>query len=267
MSGIRRSYVDGPYGQIHLREAGDGGEPLLLLHQSPLSGDMFRAVMPLLAEAGFHAVAMDTPGFGLSDRPAEPVGIPGYAAAIPAVLDALGWDKAHVLGHHTGASIASAFAARYANRINRLILNGVAYLSDEERAYFATFDFAPLEFQSDGSHLQAAWDQRVNASHGWSNIRAMHRYVVEMLANPDDYHWGFTAAFAHDKATDLKAITSPTLIFTNSGDDLFEASKRAHALRPDFDFAALDGGTHDIIDVSQRLGFGWWLGGCRVKAR
>jgi pimeloyl-ACP methyl ester carboxylesterase len=248
MSGIRRSYVDGPYGQIHLRFAGLGGEPLLLLHQSPLSGDMFRAVMPLLADAGFHAVAMDTPGFGLSDRPAKPVGIPGYAVAIPAVLDALGWSKAHILGHHTGASIAAAFGARHVDRINRLILNGVALLSDEERAYFSTFRFAPLEFQADGSHLNAAWDQRVKASHGWSNLRAMHRYVVEMLANPDDYHWGFTAAFAHEKATDLKAITSPTLIFTNTGDDLFEASKRAHALRPDFDFAALDGGTHDIID-------------------
>lgn len=245
---IRRAYVDGPYGQIHVREIGTGGMPLLLLHQSPLSGAMFTAVLPQLADSGFHAVAMDTPGFGQSDRPAEPVGIPGYASAIPAVLDALGWDRAHVVGHHTGASIACAFAARTPDRIGRLILNGVAWLSDEERAYFATFRFAPLAIEASGAHLQAAWDQRIKASAGWNDVRAMHRYVVEMLANPDDYHWGFTAAFAYDKAPDLQAISSPTMILTNTGDDLFEASKRAHALRPDFAFAALEGGTHDIID-------------------
>ncbi len=248
MKYISNAYVDGPYGQIHLRQSGKGGRPLLLLHQSPLSGAMFNAVLPLLADRGFHAVAMDTPGFGQSDRPEEPVGIPGYAAAIPSVLDALGWVKAHVVGHHTGASIGCALGARHADRIEKLILNGVALLSDEERAYFATFRFAPVELEASGAHLQAAWDQRVRASKGWSHLRAMHRYVVEMLANPDDYHWGFTAAFAYDKATDLKAITVPTLILTNTGDDLFEASQRAHALRPDFAFAALDGGTHDIID-------------------
>jgi pimeloyl-ACP methyl ester carboxylesterase len=69
-----------------------------------------------------------------------------------------------------------------------------------------------------------------------------------MLANPVNYGRGFRAAFAHDLAADLAAITAPTLILTNSGDDLYAASQRAHVLRPDFAFAALDGGTHDIVD-------------------
>lgn len=244
---LRRVYVDGPHGQLHLRIAGDGA-PLLLLHQSPLSGDQFSAALPLLAEAGFCAVAMDTPGFGQSDRPTEPVGISGYADAIPAVLAAMGWSKTHVLGHHTGASIAASLAARRPELVDRLVLNGVALLSDEERAHFAQFRFAPLEPQADGSHLLAAWNQRLAASPGWSNLEAMHRYVTALLANPTDYFWGFEAAFAHDMAADLAAITAPTLIFSNTGEDLYAASQRAHVLRPDFAFAALQGGTHDIID-------------------
>lgn len=244
---LRRAYVDGPYGQLHLRIAGQGA-PLILLHQSPLSGDQFSAVLPLLAQAGFCAVAMDTPGFGQSDRPATPVGIAGYAESVPAVLAALGWSKAHVLGHHTGASIAASLAARYPELVDRLVLNGVALLSDEERAHFAQFRFAPLEPQPDGSHLLAAWNQRLAASPGWTELEAMHRYVTALLANPTDYYWGFEAAFAHDMAADLTAITTPTLIFSNTGEDLYAASQRAHALRPDFAFAALDGGTHDIID-------------------
>jgi haloalkane dehalogenase len=244
---IRRTYVDGPHGQIHLRLAGEG-VPLLLLHQSPLSGGQFEAVLPLLAASGFAVAAMDTPGFGQSDRPAAPVGIAGYADAIPAVLDALGWSKAHVVGHHTGASIAASFAARYPGRLDRLVLNGLALLSDEERAHFAQFRFAPLEPKADGSHLLAAWNQRLAASPGWTHFPAMHRYVTEMLANSEYYFWGFEAAFAHDLAADLKAIKAQTLIFSNTGEDLYAASQRAHGLRPDFAFAALDGGTHDIVD-------------------
>lgn len=244
---IRRRYVDGPYGQIHLRIAGEG-QPLLLLHQSPLSGAQFEAALPLLSELGFMAVAMDTPGFGQSDRPAEPVGIAGYADAVPAVLDALSWDAADVLGHHTGASIAASLAARHPQRVNKLVLNGLALLSPEERAHFAQFRFAPLEPQPDGSHLLAAWNQRLAASPGWTDLAAMHRYVTELLANPEYYYWGFEAAFAHDLGADLAAIAAPALILTNTGDDLYAASCRAHELRPDFAFAALDGGTHDIVD-------------------
>ena len=225
-----------------------GGAPLLLLHQSPLSGAMFDPVLPLLGDAGFHAVAMDTPGFGRSDRPAEPVGIAGYAAAIPAVLDALGWPRADILGHHTGGSIAASFAASQPARVGKLVLNGVALLSDAERTHFAQFRLEPLVPIADGSHLLAAWNQRLAATPGWTDLPAMHRHVVELLANPTDYHWGFTAAFAHDLRADLMAVTAPTLVLTNTGEDLFDASKRAVELRPDFAFAALDGGTHDIID-------------------
>jgi haloalkane dehalogenase len=244
---IHRTYIDGPYGQLHLTIAGEGA-PLLLLHQSPLCGEQFSAALPLLAEAGFMAVALDTPGFGQSALPAEPVGIGGYAEAIPAVYAGLGWTTAHVLGHHTGASIGASFAARHPKMIDRLILNGVALLSDAERAHFAQFRFEPLEPKPDGSHLIAAWNQRLKASPGWSDIAAMHRHVTTMLANPDHYHWGFVAAFAHDMVADLEAITAPTLILSNTGDDLYEASRRAHALRPDFGFAALKGGTHDVVD-------------------
>lgn len=244
---ITRTYVDGPFGQIHLRMAGEG-VPLLLLHQSPLSGGMFEAVLPLLAGAGFAAAAVDTPGFGQSDLPGTEVGIAGYAQAMVAALDALGWAQAHVVGHHTGASIAAALAAHHRTRVSRLILNGPALLSDAERAHFAQFRFEPLAFQADGRHLLAVWNQRLAASPGWSNIDAMHRYVTEMLANPVYYGRGFSAAFAHDLESDIRAIAVPTLILTNSGDDLFAASQRAHGLRPDFAFAALDGGTHDIID-------------------
>ena len=156
--------------------------------------------------------------------------------------------RAHVLGHHTGASIAASLAARHPDRVDRLILNGVPLLSDEERAFFATFKFAPVVPRADGGHLTDAWNQRLQATPGWSDLAAMHRHVATMLANPKRYFWAFEAVFAHDLAADLAAITAPTLVLTNSGEDLFAASARASGSRPDWRFAALDGGTHDIVD-------------------
>lgn len=244
---IRKSYIDGRWGQVHVRECG-AGAPLLLLHQSPLSGRMFEAAMAPLAARGLHVAAVDTAGYGNSDSAPQAPSISEHAEAVVNVLDALGWERCHLLGHHTGASIAAAFAARHGDRLQRLILNGVPLLSKEELAHFMTYEFKPLLPEADGSHLLQAWNQRLQASPGWTNLRAMHRYTVEMLAINETFHLGFQAALRHDMTDDLNRITVPTLIFTNTGEDLYEASKRAAALREDFAFAELDGGTHDIVD-------------------
>lgn len=244
---LRRCYVEGRWGQVHVREMGDGA-PLVLLHQSPLSGHMFDPALPHLAAAGVRAIALDTPGFGQSDPPPAPPSIEDHADSLLAALDALAVDRPALLGHHTGAAIATAFAARRPARVERLILNGVPLLSEEERQHFSQFSFDPIEPRADGGHLLAAWNRRLAATPGWTDLDAMHRHSVALLANPRIYGWGFRAAFAYDLAADLKRVACPTLILTNSGEDLYDASRRAHALRPDFAYAELDGGTHDIVD-------------------
>jgi pimeloyl-ACP methyl ester carboxylesterase len=244
---VRKSYVDGRWGQVHVRECG-AGQPLLLLHQSPLSGRMFEAGMPHLAAAGLHVAAIDTAGYGNSDPAPHAPSITEHGEAVATVLDALEWDSCHLLGHHTGAAIAAAFAARHGDRLQRLVLNGVPLLTAEELAHFQTYEFKPLLPEADGSHLLAAWEQRLRATPGWTDLRAMHRYTVEMLAINETYHLGFQAALRHDMTDDLKAIDVPTLVFTNTGEDLYEASRRAAALREDFAYTELEGGTHDIVD-------------------
>lgn len=244
-----RRYVDGRWGQVHLIEAGNAdAPPLILLHQSPLSGGQFLPALPLLA-ARAHVLAPDMPGYGASDPPPAPASIADHAAALLGLVDTLGLPQVDILGHHTGAAIAAAFAAGPGrHRIRKLILNGVPLLTDAERAFFAGFRFAPLVPAADGSHLAAAWAQRIKATPGWTDLAAMHRHTATMLANPDRYFWAFEAVFAYEMAPDIAAIDAPTLLLTNSGEDLFEATQRALALRPDWAFAALQGGTHDIVD-------------------
>ncbi|MEY4358202.1 MAG: hypothetical protein RL469_1528, partial [Pseudomonadota bacterium] len=150
---IRRGYFDGPAGQIHFRVAGERGEPLVLLHQSPLSSTQFEAVMPGLVGAGFHALALDMPGFGMSDAAHDGATLDDYAAIVAPALAMQGWSDAYLVGHHTGAVVAAVHAAKHPKSVRKLVLNGFPVLSRAERDHFATFYFGPKTPQADGSHL------------------------------------------------------------------------------------------------------------------
>lgn len=247
MSRPERGYFRGPTGQVHYRMAGRG-RPLLLLHQSPLSGAQFEAVMPGLAARGFQAVALDMPGFGMSDPAPEPLTLESYASAIPAALAHLGWTQCDLVGHHTGAVIAALQAARAPATVRRVVLNGFPLLTDAERAHFATFYFGPKAPEPDGSHLLRAWENRLRSTPGWTDLALMHRYTVEALVSGATNWQAFPLIINADLSALLRSLTVPTLLLTNTGEDLYEATRRSHALRPDFAFAALEGGSHDIID-------------------
>ena len=60
--------------------------------------------------------------------------------------------------------------------------------------------------------------------------------------------YGFKAAFNEDLERVLLQIENPTMILTNTGDDIYFAALRARELRPDFIFKELQNGTHDIVD-------------------
>lgn len=248
MTTTRRGYFDAPTGQVHYRAAGAGGRPLLLLHQSPISGCQFDAVLPRLAARGFHAVAPDMPGFGMSDPAPEPLTLAAYASCVPASLAHLGWSRCALVGHHTGAVIGALHASAAPASVEALVLNGFPLLTDAERAHFATFYFGPKTPERDGSHLLRAWENRLRSTPGWTDLALMHRYTVEGLVSGATNWKAFPLIVGADLTGLLRSIAVPTLLLTNTGEDLYEATRRAHAVRPDFAYAELAGGTHDIVD-------------------
>jgi pimeloyl-ACP methyl ester carboxylesterase len=131
----RRGYADGPYGQVHYQDTGEG-RPLVLLHQAPMSARQYDSVYEKLAARGIRAIGVDMPGFGMSDATDFTPRIEDYATAIPAVLDHLGIDRADILGHHTGALVATEVALQFPDRIINLVMNGPVPLKDDERARF-----------------------------------------------------------------------------------------------------------------------------------
>ncbi|MGW7270338.1 alpha/beta fold hydrolase [Streptomyces sp. NPDC054864] len=100
--------VDVPGGRIHLVEQGTG--PLVLLvHGFPESWYSWRHQLPVLAEAGFRAVAIDVRGYGRSSKPWEvdAYGMLAHVADNIGVVRALEAGTATIVGHDWGSTIAA----------------------------------------------------------------------------------------------------------------------------------------------------------------
>jgi pimeloyl-ACP methyl ester carboxylesterase len=93
--------------RIHCVEAGEG--PLVLLvHGFPESWYSWRHQLPALADAGYHAVAIDVRGYGRSSAPAavDAYRMMCHVGDNVALVQALGESQAVVVGHDWGAPIA-----------------------------------------------------------------------------------------------------------------------------------------------------------------
>ncbi len=105
--GCRSQIVDAAGTRLHYVEAGDG--PLVLLvHGFPESWYSWRHQLPALADAGYHAVAIDVLGYGRSSKPLE---VDRYrmvrlVADNVGLVGALGEEQAVIVGHDWGAPIA-----------------------------------------------------------------------------------------------------------------------------------------------------------------
>lgn len=248
----RRGYVSHRSGQVHYRtywpDSGKNNLVLVLSHQSPSSSLMFEAAYPHLTAANVMCVAVDTPGFGMSDVPDPRPSVEDYAEVFPAVLDHFNLKQAHFLGHHTGAANVTAFAARHPERVTSLILNGPPLFSEEERTERLKGYFGPVAPKEDGSHLVERWNGRLKATPGYTNLYAMQRNFLGTLLAGDTFWYGHKAAYEYDMMRDFKRLKTRTLLLTNTTEDLYQITQRARALRPDMAYAELKGGTHDIVD-------------------
>ncbi len=212
----------------------------------------FDAATPLLSAAGVRTIAIDLPGFGGSDGPASPPTIADYAASMPCVLDRLDLDRADVLGHHTGALVATELAIAFPDRVGKLILNGPVPLTPEEQAAFRADalarEKAATVIEPDGGHLSAAFQKRAAFVAGSVPLERVHQYVLWMVSGSAPLWYGHNAAFSYDHAARMMAIAHPTLVLTNTGDIIYEQALKTMALRPDFAFVALEGGGVDVVD-------------------
>ncbi len=109
-------------GQLRVLDVNPGGPaPILLVHGYGASIASYRPVIDELATE-HRVIAVDLPGFGRSDRLAGDYSPGALADVLAAVLDGKRIERAHVVGHSWGASVALAFALRHPDRLARLVL-------------------------------------------------------------------------------------------------------------------------------------------------
>lgn len=105
-------------------EAGpEDGPAVVLIHGFGGSTFSWRETIPDLASAGYRAIALDLPGFGLAAKSWErDTSHMAQARFITAAFDALRIDRAIVIGHSMGASVAVHLAFAAPGRVGRLVL-------------------------------------------------------------------------------------------------------------------------------------------------
>ena len=119
--------VDGA--RIHFQEFGDAGDPpIVLIHGYTASTYVWRTVAPMLADAGFHVIALDLLGFGFSEKPRWfDYSIDSQARMVSRFMDRIGIGRAVVVGSSYGGAVAATLALDYAERVEKLVLvNAVA---------------------------------------------------------------------------------------------------------------------------------------------
>jgi 2-hydroxy-6-oxonona-2,4-dienedioate hydrolase len=219
---IRRVHI----GQWSTRVLETGaGTPLILMHGTGGHLEAYTRNLRALA-AGYRVVAYDYPGHGWTTPAQTDLEVDAYVEHLAGLMDALGIERAHLSGESLGGWVAVKFAARYPDRVDRLILNtpGGTMATPEVMERIRSLSQAAADDPS---------EERIRARLEW--LMADPRSVTDELvairrgvySRP-----GFAASMRHilclqdpdvrrrNMVTDddLAAIAAPTLVIWTSDD-------------------------------------------------
>lgn len=129
---------------IHVRivEAGDQtANAVVLVPGWGCGAWIFHELLPALAAAGFHAIAVELKGHGLSDKPDDPreYTVESMRDHLGQILDALGLEQSALIGHSMGAAVAVEFAGIAPNRVPGLVVAAPVGFSGVTGMWFFRF--------------------------------------------------------------------------------------------------------------------------------
>jgi len=189
---------------------------------------LWRNQVPALADAGFRVIVPDLRGYGASDKPAEvdAYAIPFLAGDVLGVLDHLGIERAHVVGHDWGAALAWAIASLVPDRVDHLVALSVGHPAAFVAAGFEQREksWYMLLFQFEGVA------ERWLSNDDWANFRAWgaHPDVDGVIADLER-NGSLTPGLAWYRANippeswvgpgiELPPVQAPTMGIWSSGD-------------------------------------------------
>lgn len=226
---MRRRYIDGPFGQIHLREWAPDDTPqgsVFCFHPSPFSGASFDLIAPHLAKH-HRVVAPDYPGYGGSSRFDGAPTIDDYAAAMGAVIDATeNVGPAGLLGFHTGCLVAAELARRAPGTVSKLCLIDVPAFPPDASAEMAAKFGAPPEITAELDCLSGLWKAGFLARFENHPVdRALEMFAEQARAGTG-VNVAFRAAFTYPWAERFPGVETETMVLATTS-SLLEGSRTA----------------------------------------
>ena len=253
---LSRAFAETSTGRVHYRyhRPDSPKGTLLLLHASPTSSWSMRALGGALA-GDLKVICPDTPGNGDSDplRLEQPR-IEDFAGAMLALLDSLEIERTSVYGSHTGAHTAIELGIAAPDRIDKVVVDGIALFEGEERQDMLRNYSPEVHPDLEGRHLLWAFqfmrDQNIffpwfkrDAEHlrgtGIVAPELLHEATLELLKALTTYHRAYRAAFSHRVRERLPLLTRETLALCDEQDPLLAQTRDAAALAPRSQFMTM----------------------------
>ncbi len=241
MNGRQRGFAATRYGQVHYWAWGEG-PVLLMLHQSAQSSDEYLQIAPHLVDR-FRLLAIDQPGHGPSSDPDHELSVEEHTAAVVDVLDELGVNRCHVLGHHGGAYLGLSLAAACRQRVARAVFSGLGLLPQATVDTLLTQPMSrDLPLDEDGEFLQRTWPvyRRMTAAGVAPEVTLLPFLVsLDARTRPYDMHY---AILRWDATEALASHTQPTLLLRGDEDEYSGDVGAVHALLPHSRYETVTGG-------------------------
>jgi len=150
--------VDTARGFVHVQDCGTSERVLAFVTITSFGGVLLDRVLPLLAQRGYRALALDLMGYGLSDKRTDDWSVADFADN---VLDAIALTRTtpggYVFGHFSGL-IGLEVGARRPAGLRGLVLDGTPLIDAQKQQGFVAADLPPpTDWTEDGAHAVAFW--------------------------------------------------------------------------------------------------------------
>jgi pimeloyl-ACP methyl ester carboxylesterase len=234
--------VDGV--RLHYVERGTG-TPLVLLHgNGSMIQDFQSSGLIDLAAKKYRVIAFDRPGFGHSGRPRSTIWTPAAQAdLIAAALEEIGVPQAIVLGHSWGTLVALAFAVKYPQKVQALILAS-GYYYPNARADVVILSPPAIPLIGDLlSHTispllsRLMWPVLLRKIFGPSPVpEKFKEFPKEMAVRPSQIRASAAESAlmipsAHTLRKQYRLLQMPVAIVAGAEDQLIESEQSAHLHR------------------------------------
>jgi pimeloyl-ACP methyl ester carboxylesterase len=196
--------------------------------------------------------AVDTPGFGGSYEPEGQPTMAEYGAVLLEATRALGLERMHLFGHHTGACIAIEMAVAAPERTASLAMIGPVTITREEAGAFKSVYPKDFQIRADGSHLPKMWEY-VASIGGASSVELHHREFVDTARAWRGHIRVYSAIWDQDFIALYERVRAPMLIMCSPADVLWPIFPRAKQLRPDAKAVELGGSNFQTDEVPEQV--------------